>query len=60
MRCGLPGVQWQHQSPLWTLRQRRLLSDVGDLLRRDMHGPEYGSAQLRRLRIRLPRIDPGL
>ena len=38
----------------------RLLSDGGGLLQRDMHRPEFGSEQLRRLRKRLPRIDADL
>ena len=60
MRGGLPGVQRQHQPPLWKLWRLRLLSDGGGLLQRDMHGPEFGSEQLRRLRKRLPRIDADL
>ena len=60
MRGGLPGVQRQHQPPLWKLRSLRLLPHVGGLLQRDMHHCEFGFAQLRRLRKRLPRIDPDL
>ena len=60
MPGGLPGVQRQHQPTLWKLRKRRLLSDFGDLLQRDMHGFEFRSCQLRRLRIRLRCIDPEL
>jgi hypothetical protein len=56
MHGSLPGVQRQHQPPLWKLWKLRLLSDVGGLLQRDMHGPEFGSAQLWRLRICLSRI----
>jgi hypothetical protein len=45
---------------VWKLRKRRLLSDVGNLLQRDMHGPEFRSCQLRRLRKYLSRIDTDL
>ena len=55
MPSGLPGVQRQHQPPLWKLRKRRLLSHGDGLLQRDMHRSELGSEQLRRLRIRLRR-----
>ena len=58
MPGGLPGVQRQHQPPLWKLRSLRLLSHGDGLLQRDMHLREFGSAQLRRLRKRLRRIDP--
>ena len=60
MRFGLPGLQRQHQSSLWQLWKLRLLSHIVDLLQRDMHLPEFRSAQLRRLRKRLRRIDPDL
>ena len=60
MPGGLPRVQRQHQPPLRKLRSVRLLPHVGRLLQRNMHRCEFGSAQLRRLRKRLPRIDSGL
>jgi hypothetical protein len=60
MHGGLPGVQRQHQSPLWKLWKLRLLSDVGGLLQRDVHVPEFRSCQLRRMRKRLPRIGAEL
>ena len=60
MPGGLPGVQRQHQPPLWKLRNLRLLPHGDGLLQRDMHRPEFGSEQLRRLRKRLRRIDADL
>ena len=60
MRGGLPRLQRQHQSTLWKLWSLRLLRRGNGLLQRDMHLPGFGSEQLRRLRERLPRIDPGL
>jgi hypothetical protein len=60
MPGGLPGLQRQHQSPLWQLWKLRLLPHGDSLLQRDMHQPEFGSAQLRRVRERLPRIDADL
>ena len=56
MPGGLPGVQRQHQPPLWKLRKLHLLRHGDGLLQRDMHRSEFGSVQLRRLRKRLPRI----
>jgi hypothetical protein len=60
MPGGLPGLQRHYQSTLWKLWSLRLLSDVDVLLQRHMHGPEFRSAKLRRLRIFLPRIDSDL
>ena len=60
MPGSLPRMQRQHQPPLWNLRSLRLLPHVGGLLQRDMHFCEFGSAQLRRLRKRLPRIGTDL
>ena len=57
MHGSLPGVQRQHQPPLWKLWSLRLLPDGDGLLQRDMHGLEFGREQLRRLRIRLRRGD---
>jgi hypothetical protein len=58
MPSGLPGVQRQHQPTLWKLWSLRLLPHRDGLLQRLVHLPEFGSEQLRRLRVRLPRIDP--
>ena len=60
MPGGLPVCQRQHQSPLWKLRILLRLRHGDGLLQRDMHEPEFGSEQLRRLRIRLRRIDAEL
>jgi hypothetical protein len=60
MRGGLPGVQWQHQPTLWKLRSLYMLPLGDGLLQRDLHLREFRSEQLRRLRKRLPRIDPDL
>ena len=60
MPGGLPGVQRQHQPPLWKLWNLRLLPHGDGLLQRDLHLPEFGSEQLRRLRKRLRRIGPVL
>ena len=60
MPGGLPGVQRQHQPPLWKLRSLRLLRLWNGLLQRDMHRCEFRSEQLRRLRIRLRRADTDL
>src|SRR3954453_9404130 len=60
MPGSLPRVQRQHQPTLWKLRSVRLLPHVGRLLQRNMHRCEFGSAQLRCLRKRLPRISPDL
>ena len=57
MPGGLPRVQRQHQPPLWNLRSLFLLPHVVGMLQRDMHRCEFGSEQLRRLRIRLPRVN---
>ena len=43
MRGGLPGVQRQYQPSLWKLWSLYMLSEFGDLLQRDMHGPEFRS-----------------
>ena len=42
----LPGVQRQHQSPLWKMRKLRLLSDFRHLLQRDLHRLEVRSTEL--------------
>ena len=60
MPGGLPRLQRQHQPTLWKLWSVRLLPHVFGLLQRNMHRCEFGSAQLRHLRKRLPRIDPAL
>ena len=60
MPGGLPRVQRQHQPPLWKLRSLRLLPLGDGLLQRGMHRCEFGSAQLRCLRKRLPRIGADL
>ena len=60
MPGGLPGVQRQHQPPLWKLRSLCLLPHGDSLLQRGMHELEFGSAQLRRLRIRLCRVGANL
>jgi hypothetical protein len=56
----LPSMQRQHQSPLWKLWSLRLLRDGGGVLQRDMYLAEFGSAQLRSLRTRLPGVDTRL
>jgi len=56
----LPVGQRQHQPPLWKLRKLRLLPHGDGLLQRDLHLPEFGCEQLRRLRVRLRRIDADL
>jgi hypothetical protein len=53
MLGGLPGVQRQHQPTVWKLWSLCLLPIGVCLLQWDMHGPEFGREQLRRLRIRL-------
>jgi hypothetical protein len=60
MPGGLPAVQRQHQSTLWKLRQLLLLRDGDGLLQRNMYQCEFGSEQLRCLRVRLRRIHTDL
>jgi hypothetical protein len=60
MPGGLPGVQRQHQPPLWKLWSLRLLRLEDSMLQRDMQQREFGSAQLRRLRKRLRWTKPVL
>jgi len=56
MPGGVPGLQRQYQSPLWNLRSVRLLPHIVGLLQRHVHVREFGSEQLRRVRIRLLHI----
>ena len=55
MPGGLSRLQRQHQPTLWKLRSLCLLRFGVGLLQRDMHRCEFGSEQLRRLRICLSR-----
>ena len=56
MPGSLPGVQRQHQPPLWKLRSLCLLRHVGGVLQWNMHRGEFRSEQLRRLWKRLSSI----
>ena len=60
MPGGLPGVQREHEPTVWKLWSLCLLLGGDDLLQRDLHGLEFRSCQLRRLRKHLPGIGADL